>query len=146
MGADPRGLLSIGALGRATGVRVETIRYYERLGLLAPRSRTEGGHRLYDAAARARLTFIRRARELGFSLDEIRGLLAIADEARPDCAAVQALAERHLHDVRRRIADLRRMETVLDAMLAQCRAGRSPACPLIEALAHASGGPRDEAG
>ena len=98
--------LSIGELGKATGTKVETIRYYERIGLLPEPSRTVGNYRAYGAAELGRLSFIRRARDLGFPLDQVRALLSLSDDRTRDCATVDALARDHLADVERKIADL----------------------------------------
>ena len=125
----------IGALARRTGVNVETIRYYEREGLLAKPQRTAGGYRAYRPQDAQRLGFIRRTRDLGFSLDEVRRLLALADQRSRSCRSVHALATEHLSDIRAKIADLRRMEKVLTAMVSECAQGTMPDCPLLEALA-----------
>lgn len=125
---------TIGKLAAQTGVRVETIRYYERIGLLRPPPRTEGGHRLYDREERKRLAFIRRARELGFSIKEVRELLRLVDGPDTTCAQVKGITERHLADVRRKLADLRRLERTLGAIAAQCAGGSVPECPILDAL------------
>jgi len=132
MGASNR--LAIGRLSKDTGANVETIRYYERVGLLPAPARSEGGYRLYQLDHVKRLTFIRRARALGFSIDEIRTLFRLADERKRPCSEVRVVAETHLKDVRTKIADLRRMEGVLEATVARCARGRRNDCPLIEAL------------
>lgn len=122
----------IGKLAAETGVNIETIRYYERVGLLGTPPRTDGGHRLYSADHAQRLTFIRRSRELGFSLDEIRTLLDLADSKR-DCAAKE-LTLRHLTDVRGKIASLRKLERALKGMTDACQPGTQNSCPIFEAL------------
>ncbi len=127
--------LRIGDLARATLTKVETIRWYERQGLLAPRTRTAGGYRVYDAAALARLGFIRRARGLGFPLARIRALLTLADAREADCAQVDGLAGEHLAAVDRKLAELLRLRDELHALLASCRGGRVAQCRVIEALA-----------
>jgi MerR family mercuric resistance operon transcriptional regulator len=126
--------LSIGDLARRTGVKVETIRYYERIGIVQSPARTLGGHRAYDHEALRRLGFIRRCRELGFGIDEIRDLLGLVANNDFTCDEVRALTESHLALVRRKRADLQRMERVLAAMVAECRNGRVPECPIIDAL------------
>ena len=126
--------LPIGEAARRSGVNIETIRFYERGGLLEAPPRTAGGHRVYDGPRVKRLAFVRRGRELGFTLDEIRGLLALADERQTSCAEVETLARGHLDEIRGRIADLARMETVLAAMIARCASGTVPDCPILEAL------------
>lgn len=123
----------IGALSRRSGVNVETIRYYERIGLLPSAPRTAGGHRLYAEPHWRRLAFIRRARELGFSLDEVRNLLSLVDGGYT-CGEVQELALHHLERVRLKIDDLRRLERTLRETAEQCEGGAAPACPVISAL------------
>ncbi len=131
---DGSGRIAIGGLAKHTGTNIETIRYYERVGLLPAPARSAGGYRLYETAQVKRLNFIRRARALGFAIGEIRTLLRLADERKRPCAEVRIVAEAHLTDVRTKIADLRRMERVLRGTVAQCAVGRRADCPLIEAL------------
>ena len=126
--------LTIGRLATAAGVNLETVRYYERIGLMAPPDRTPGGHRSYQPEHRARLAFIRRARELGFSLADIRTLLALAQPGRQSCAEVKTIASEHLQDVRSKIADLRRLAAVLDEAVRRCGDGDVPDCPVIQVL------------
>jgi MerR family mercuric resistance operon transcriptional regulator len=127
--------LPIGALAKRTGLTVEGIRFYEKVGILPAPARSAGGQRLYALAELKRLNFIRRARDLGFTLDEVRALLRLVDAAPAGtCAEARDLAARHRESVRAKIADLRRMERVLSAMLARCEEGAAPECPLIEAL------------
>lgn len=128
------GRLAIGALSQRTRCKVETIRYYEKAGLLPAPARSPGGYRLYGNDHLKRLTFIRRARALGFSIDEVRKLLELADTRKRPCAEVRVVAGAHLEDVRARIADLRAMERVLRETVARCADRRRPDCPLIEAL------------
>jgi MerR family transcriptional regulator, mercuric resistance operon regulatory protein len=125
--------LSIGTLSRRTGVHIETVRYYEKIGLLPPPPRTEGGHRLYSDDQLKRMTFIRRSRELGFTLDEIRNLLGLV-EGGYTCGEVRNAALTHLKDIRRKIADLRRMERTLAETAARCEGGDAPECPIMDAL------------
>ena len=109
---DERGAsLSIGALSQQTGVHIETIRYYERVKMLAAPPRTEGGRRVYSQSHRRTLGFIRRARDLGFSLDEIRALLDLDGSGRASCAEVREIASHHLVNVRAKLADLARLES-----------------------------------
>lgn len=124
----------IGALARLSGVPVETIRYYEREGLMAKPGRTAGGARVYGSSDAARLAFIRRTRGLGFPLGEVRELLALADRKSRSCRRVHAVAAAHLAEMRRRIEDMRRMERVLAGMVAECAEGTMPDCPLLQAL------------
>lgn len=126
--------IAIGKLAKHTGTNVETIRYYERMGLWAAPSRSAGGYRLYGTEHLKRLSFIRRARLLGFSIGEVRTLLRLADERRRPCAEVRVVAEAHLADVRSKIADLRTMERVLKETVARCVDGSGSHCPLIDAL------------
>ena len=130
----PKSDFGIGALSQATGVNIETIRYYERIGIVPPPPRSRGGHRLYDVNHLKRLAFIRRSRELGFSLKEVRGLLDLVDGGEVTCDQVKVMTLGHLGDVRRRIADLRRMERVLRGMAATCEGGAVPDCPIIDTL------------
>lgn len=129
--------LTIGRLAKVAGVHLETIRYYERIGLLPPPPRTAGGHRDYRAEHVKRLTFVRRGRELGFTLDQVRALLALAEDRGRSCAEARRLGLAHLADVRTKISDLRRLERVLNQMVARCADGTLPECPLIEALSDA---------
>lgn len=124
----------IGALSKETGCNIETIRYYERIGLMPPPARSEGGHRLYAEAETRRLGFIRRTRQLGFTLDEVRTLLKLVDGGRYTCAQVKRITVHHLQGVREKVVDLRKIERVLREMAAQCDGGRVPKCPVIDAL------------
>lgn len=128
------GRIAIGSLSKQADTNIDTIRYYERVGLLPAPARSPGGYRLYGADHLKRLNFVRRARTLGFSIGEVRTLLRLADERERPCTEVRVVAEAHLGDVRGKIADLRRMERVLKATVARCRTGRRADCPLIEAL------------
>ena len=121
-------------LAERTGCNLETVRYYEKVGLLPEPPRTLGGYRSYDAMHERRLRFVLRARELGFSLDEIRELLRLVDERDQPCAEARTIAAAHLDEVRAKIADLKRMERVLKDVVAQCGDGTRPECPLIETL------------
>ena len=128
------GSYSIGELGARAGVNLETVRYYERIGLMPKPPRTEGGHRVYDEAHVRRLGFIRRSRELGFSLDEIRALLGLVDGGAYTCAEVREITLAHLAGVRRKLEDLRRLERSLKRMADQCTGDRVPECPIVEVL------------
>ena len=130
----PPEVFPIGVLSRQSGVNIETIRYYERVGLIAKPERSAGGYRLYRSADRDRLRFVRRARDLGFSLDEVRRLLDMADGKSRSCRRVHDIAVEHLAEVRTKIGDLRRLERVLGTMVKACARGTMPACPLLEAL------------
>ena len=124
---------SIGRLSQRTGVNIETIRYYEKIALLPPPPRTEGGHRLYPEGHLRRLVFIRRSRELGFTLDEIRNLLGLVEGGHA-CGDVQNAALAHLTNIHQKIADLRRMERTLAETAARCEGGTAPYCPIIDVL------------
>ena len=121
-------------LARATGCNLETIRYYETAGILPPPARTAAGHRVYGDADVRRLRFILRARELGFSLDDIRGLLGLGDGALRTCAEVKEKTEAHLGAVRAKIGDLRRIEAVLSETAARCSGANVPVCPVLDVL------------
>jgi len=125
--------LPIGTVSRRTGCTIETIRYYERAGLV-PAPPRRGRYRSYGEEDVRRLRFIRRARRLGFTLQEVRALLGLATGGHASCDEARDLAEAHLADVRGRIADLRRMAEALRAMIRACEAGGSSGCPLIETL------------
>ena len=132
---DAQGL-TIGALASAAGVNVETIRFYQRKGLLPEPGRTDRRIRRYADDARRRVLFIKAAQRLGFSLDEVAELLQLDDGAH--CEQAQALAERKLVDVRDRLADLRQMAAALDSLVASCASAQGAVrCPLIEALQRA---------
>lgn len=125
---------TIGKLADATDTKVQTIRYYESIGLLAPFTRTEGGHRLYDAEDRKRLTFIRHARELGFSIDSIRELLSLSDNPDTSCERADDIASRQLEDVEQRLKRLKALQKELKRMVAECGHGRVCDCRVIEVL------------
>ena len=124
--------VAIGPLSQQSGVNIETIRYYERISLVPKPPRSAGGHRLYGQEDVQRLAFIRRSRELGFSLDEVRALLALADQG--SCAEVHTLTLQHIADVRDKIADLKKLERALTVLAKECRAGHRRRCPIIEVL------------
>ncbi len=126
-----RGLTS-GQLAKAAGVNLETVRYYENIKLMPPPPRTEGGHRAYDAAHVRRLTFIRRSRELGFSIDEIRALLALS--APGSCAEVKEIAAKHLAEVQAKVADLAKLEAILAQTISRCTGEAAAPCPVLDML------------
>jgi MerR family mercuric resistance operon transcriptional regulator len=123
----------IGALSRDTGCNIETIRYYERIGILPEPPRSPGGHRSYSPDHTKTLAFIKRSREMGFSLDEIRQLIAMAGQSM-SCDDVQSLTLKHIDSIRRRIADLQNLVSVLQTAADQCEGKEAPACPIIDAL------------
>jgi MerR family mercuric resistance operon transcriptional regulator len=126
--------LSIGKLSKLSGVNIETIRYYEKIGVMPAPGRSASGYRIYGADHLKRLSFVRRSRQLGFSLDEIRGLLRLVDGHTYTCAQVHALALDHLAEIRRKITDLKRLERVMANMAAQCSGESAPECPIVDAL------------
>ena len=130
----PSDAFPIGVLSRQSQVNIETVRYYERVGLLPKPARSRGGYRLYQPNDVERLNFIRRARDLGFSLDEVRRLLDLADRKSRSCRRVHDIAVDHLAEVRSKIADLQRMARVLGSLVEACAQGTMPACPLLETL------------
>jgi len=133
--------ITIGELSKRTGVNIETVRYYERIGLMPNPARTEGGHRLFDGEQVKRLTFIARSRQLGFSLKEIRTLMSLVDQGDYSCDEVNALTRRHLDKVRAKIADLQRLAKTLEEISAKCDGGKAPECPIFDAL-YDVGGPK----
>jgi Cu(I)-responsive transcriptional regulator len=125
---------SIGELAGATDTKVETIRYYERIGLLAKPARTAGNYRSYEAPHVARLGFVRRARALGFSLDQVRDLLSLSDQKDRSCAQVDAIAQQHLADVDAKISALKNLKRELGSLIRQCHSGTIADCRIIDAL------------
>ena len=123
-----------GELAQQSGCNIETVRFYEKQGLLPAPPRTAGGHRDYTPEHLKRLTFIRRSRELGFTLGEGRSLLGLVDGGDWTCAEVRAMTLEHLAEVRRKITDLQKLALILDDMAAQCNGGAVPECPIIDAL------------
>lgn len=127
--------LKIGELAKATGTKVETVRYYERIGLLPEADRTSGNYRSYTPAHLDQLNFIRHARRLGFDIADIRSLLDLADQPERDCAEVDRIASGHLQAVEDKIARLVLLQEELNRMIGQCRGGRVGNCRIIETLA-----------
>lgn len=132
-----RFMLLIGELARRTGTKVETVRYYEREGLLPAPKRTAGNYRAYSDQHLNRLSFIRRARDLGFTLDQVRELLDLADDANRSCAAVDAIASTHVMEIDRKIVDLKALREELICLLEQCEQGTVANCRILDALAPA---------
>jgi MerR family transcriptional regulator, mercuric resistance operon regulatory protein len=126
--------IPIGELSRLTGVNIETIRYYEKIKMLRPPPRTDGGRRVYGPAETRVLAFIRRGRELGFGLDDIRALLALGSPGMASCDDVREIAAHHLDDIRSKIADLRKLERLLAKTIAQCSASKASDCPVLDIL------------
>lgn len=127
--------LTIGDIAKRAGVHVETLRYYERRGLVAEPPRTPSNYRAYPAATVRRVRFIKRAQELGFSLDEIAELLSLRAAPKARCRDVRHRAETKLEDIDRKLRDLRRMKKALSALVAQCT-GHGPVtdCPILDAI------------
>ncbi len=126
--------LTIGRLAARAGCKVQTIRYYEQIGLLPPPARTAGKHRIYERNHLERLAFIRHARELGFTLAAVRELLALSDEPDRPCEEVDRVARTHSHEVERRIARLFGLKAELERMILSCTGGRIAECRVVEAL------------
>ena len=127
-------MLSIGTLARRTGTKVQTIRYYEQIGLMREPERTEGGQRRYDDAGLDRLAFIRHSRQLGFSLDAIRELLELSDHPDRCCTEVDSIARRQLHQIEQRIARLEALRIELGRMISECSGGKLNDCRVLEVL------------
>ena len=134
MATSKYGGVPISALAAQTGSNIETIRYYERIGVMPEPGRTSGGHRIYTPDHIKRLRFIRRTRELGFTLDEIRNLLRLVDEHSYTCDDIRDIVSAHLTRMRDKIKDLRRLEKSLREMVATCDRGAVPECPILEVL------------
>lgn len=132
------GFVTRGRLAKDTACNIETIRYYEQIGLMPLPPRSEGGYRLYGEGARRRLQFILRGRELGFSIEELRSLLSLVDSDNYTCGEVRDLTLTHLEDIRAKIADLQRLERTLSEVSARCTGGDVPECPIVDALFEAS--------
>ena len=127
-------MLTIGSLGKKTGTKVQTIRYYEQIGLMPEPGRTEGGQRRYGDNELDRLSFIRHARQLGFSLDAIRELLDLSDHPDRSCEEADAIARRQLKQVHQRIARLEALRTELERMVHECSGGKTADCRVLEVL------------
>lgn len=125
---------SIGAVSTITAVNIETIRYYERIGLLPAPDRTPGGNRQYAPAHLKRIGFVKRARGLGFSIEQIRSLLTMTDQQSLSCAHVSEMTAAHLVHIREKIADLQQLEKTLTELNGQCQQNKTELCPMIEDL------------
>jgi MerR family mercuric resistance operon transcriptional regulator len=126
--------MAIGELARRSGVNIETIRYYERVSLLPRPLRTASGRRVFGINDLRILVFIRRARELGFRLEDIRALLRLGGPEKASCREVRAIATHHLEDIRARLQDLRKLERLLAATVARCSGRTAPECPVLDIL------------
>ena len=126
--------LTIGGLSQLTGVNIETIRYYEKIKVLPVPSRAANGRRMYGPMEHRILAFVRRSRELGFSLDEVRALLRLGGPEKASCREVREIAAHHLDDIRAKMADLRKLERLLTKTVAQCTGTTAPECPVWDIL------------
>jgi MerR family transcriptional regulator, mercuric resistance operon regulatory protein len=126
--------LPIGELSKQSAVNIETIRYYERIKMLAPPPRTASGRRVYDSTDLRILVFGRRARELEFSLDEIRALLRLGGPEKASCREVREIAAHHLEDIRAKLSDLKKLERLLAKTVARCSGKTAPDCPVLDIL------------
>ncbi|ALJ14787.1 MerR family transcriptional regulator [Sphingopyxis macrogoltabida] len=126
--------MKIGELSRATGTNIETIRYYERIGLLPAPDRTAANYRSYGGTHRARLSFVRHSRDLGFTIEEIRSLLDLSDHPERDCSEADRIASLHLAQVEEKIAQLALLRDELTRIVGRCRGGVAADCRVIEAL------------
>ena len=126
--------LPIGALSKRSGVNIETIRYYERVKLLSPPPRTASGRRVYDSTDLRILVFIRRSRELGFSLVEIRELLRLGGPEKASCREVREIAAHHLEGIRLKLHDLKKLERLLATTVSRCSGTMAPDCPVLDIL------------
>ena len=127
-------MFSIGELSKRTGVKIPTIRYYEQMGLIDPPERSEGNQRRYTKDGLRRLSFIRHSRDLGFTIEDIKGLLELSQHPESPCSDAHSIAVQHLKDVQGRIAKLRRLERELKR-ISKCDAGHIADCAVIETLA-----------
>lgn len=123
-----------GELSRRTGVNIETIRYYEKVGTIAAPPRTEGGHRVYDEDHVRALGFIRRARGLGFTAEEVRAILNLGGPGKAGCSGVRDIAEHHLKEVRAKIVELTKIEGLLTSTIEQCSGDTDPDCAIIDMI------------
>lgn len=125
--------MQIGALSKETGVHIETIRYYEKAGVMPKPPRSSGGRRQYDDEYKSRLSFVKRCRELGFSLDDVRSLLGLVDGGYT-CGEVQQMTLAHQQEIKSKITDLRQLDRTLGKLAGSCDGGDTPDCPVIDAL------------
>jgi MerR family transcriptional regulator, copper efflux regulator len=138
-----RGLMDIGRASKASGVSVKMIRHYEAIGLLPKAARTFANYRVYGEDDVHRLRFIRRGRDLGFSMEEIRELLGLWQDKRRSSAAVKKVAGKHVEDLQRKIAELQGMVDTLQHLARNCHGDARPQCPILEDLAGQGKGKQD---
>jgi len=124
----------IAALSKLTGVNIETIRYYERIGMLPAPARLANGRRVYGHAQKRTLAFVRRGRDLGFTLEEIRALLTLGGPERAPCGEVRKIASAHLENVRSKLFNLVKLETILAGTIARCSESATDDCPVLDML------------
>ena len=127
--------MKIGEMATATATNIETVRYYEKIGLLPAPARDAANYRSYGKAHLARLSFIRRARDLGFTLDQVRALLDLASDASRDCGSVDVIANEHLAEIDRKLADLTALRRELSVLIDSCQGGTISQCRIVDALA-----------
>jgi Cu(I)-responsive transcriptional regulator len=126
--------VKIGELANATATKVETVRYYEKMGLLPPPARTSANYRAYGSEHLARLSFIRRARDLGFTLEAVRELLTLSDDKSQSCEAVDSIARVHLTEINQKVRDLKSLRSELNRVVGSCSHGTVADCKIIETL------------
>jgi MerR family mercuric resistance operon transcriptional regulator len=126
--------IGIGEMSRQTTVNIETIRYFEKIGMMPAPERSEGGNRQYSTDHLQRLFFIHRCRQIGFNQSEIKALLSMVDNKGVTCAEVHSITTEHIADIQQKIRDLRKLEKVLTQMTNECSRGDIPDCPIIETL------------
>ena len=126
--------IGIGEMSRQTGGGIETIRYFEKIGMMPPPGRSEGGNRQYNNDHLQRLFFLNRCRQIGFSQNEIKALLLMVDAKDITCSEVHNITVEHIRDIKKKIRDLRKLEKVLTKMANECSRGDIPDCPIIETL------------
>ena len=131
MNKDPN---SIGRVSKLTDIKIETIRYYEKINLIDVPARSEGGNRQYLEEHVRQLTFIKRARQLGFSLDEIRALLTLSSSNSDDCSSAKQIADKHLEDVEQKVKDLQQLAQVLKSLSKGCEQHVNEQCPILASL------------
>jgi MerR family mercuric resistance operon transcriptional regulator len=132
---SPSNKITVGILASETGCNVETVRYYEKIGLMPDPPRSQGGHRLYAREHIRRLMFIRRCRHLGFGVPQVRGMLKLIDEPGHVCGEVKAMTLRHAKEIKQKIRELKRLEKALNSMTEQCvEDDAAEQCPIIDAL------------
>ena len=125
----------IGAIAKETGLSAKTIRYYEESGLIPKAERGENGYRLYNEKSVHRLRFVKRARDLGFSVEDVRNLLALWDDEERPSAEVKSVAQRHLNAIEEKIDKLQAMRKTLKHLIAGCHGDERPDCPILDDLA-----------